>query len=80
MRFKNNLFEEEFNLMYHLRQGYKDIQKMVVFERKWLIDRFIEQKQKEQEAMKGSNKASAPQGMSPAMRKKMKSSVFPPSK
>jgi len=56
MRFKHNLFEEEFNLMYHLRQGYEDILDMPTFERKWMIDRFVEQKKKEEESIKKSGK------------------------
>ena len=42
--------------MYHLRQGWSDIQNINIFERKWLIDRFIEQKNKEVEASKPNKK------------------------
>ncbi len=42
--------------MYHLRQGYNDIKDLPVFERKWMIDRFIEQKNREEESMKKAQK------------------------
>lgn len=38
--------------MYHLKQGFEQIQQIPVFERKWLIDRFIEQKEKEEKHLK----------------------------
>jgi hypothetical protein len=39
-----------------MRQGYEDIQYIPIFERKWLIDRFFEQKQKEKESYDKSSK------------------------
>lgn len=46
--------------MYHLKQGYSDIKDLPVYERKWLIDRFIEQKQKEEERSKQNNSGKLP--------------------
>lgn len=38
--------------MYHLKQGFNQIQEIPVCERKWFIDRFVEQKEKEEEHLK----------------------------
>ncbi len=53
-KYQLNLFEEEFILIYHLKQGLPDFSEMPIFERKWLIDRFVEQKKKEEEHAKGN--------------------------
>jgi len=42
--------------MYHLNQGYSDISKMNVYERKWIIDRFIKQREQEDEAINNSKR------------------------
>lgn len=47
--------------MYHMQQGFEDIQNIETFERKWIIDRFIEQKEKEKrESQKISNQIPSP--------------------
>ena len=44
--------------MLGLHQGHRDILDMPVFERKWYVDRFIEQKRKEaEEYQKAAQKA-----------------------
>jgi hypothetical protein len=42
--------------MYHLKQGFQQIQEIPIFERKWFIDRFIEQKEREEKEIKKSRK------------------------
>jgi hypothetical protein len=54
--FHKNILEEQFVLMYHLNQGYSDISKMNVYERKWIIDRFIKQREQEDEAINNSKR------------------------
>ena len=43
--------EEMFFFMYHLRQSREEFLSLPINERKWMIDRFIKQKEKENEAM-----------------------------
>jgi len=50
------LFEEEFIHIYHLGQDWQTIQKMPIYERKWLIDRFVEQKKAEEERMQSATR------------------------
>ncbi len=49
--------EEVFFFQYHMHMDRTESMSMPVFERKWLIHRFIEQKQKENEAMEKAKKA-----------------------
>lgn len=66
MKYRDNLLEEEFILIYHMRQGFDDVQGMPVAERKWLIDRFVEQKTKENEEIKNASRkgrSGTPRGM-----------------
>lgn len=53
--------------MYHLRQGYSDIAQMPVYERKWIIDRFIEQKNKEEEQINKSQGKQVPHKLPPQL-------------
>lgn len=48
--------EELFFFMYHMRQSRENFMSLPINERKWLIDRFIEQKEKENEAMEAARK------------------------
>ena len=41
-----------------MKQGFNQIQEIPIFERKWLIDRSMEQKQKEEEHLNKSNSKS----------------------
>ena len=51
--------EEIFFFQYHLRMNRDQCMGMLVHERKWMIQRFVEQKEKESEAMeKARNKKS----------------------
>lgn len=43
--------EELFFFQYHMGRSKSDCMSLVVHERKWLINRFIEQKKKENEAI-----------------------------
>lgn len=43
--------------MYHMKQGWSDVQDMQIHERKWLIDRFVEQKKREDEQIKRGQKS-----------------------
>ena len=48
--------EEIFFFQYHLHMSRAEAFNMPVHERKWLIDRFIEQKQKENSAMEDARR------------------------
>lgn len=48
--------EELFFFMYHMRQSRENFMTLPINERKWLIDRFIQQKEKENEAMESARK------------------------
>jgi hypothetical protein len=48
--------EELFFFMYHMRQSRENFMILPINERKWLIDRFIQQKEKENEAMEAARK------------------------
>lgn len=50
------MMEELFFFMYHLRQSREDFLSLPINERKWLIDRFIKQKNKENEAMEAAKR------------------------
>jgi hypothetical protein len=43
--------EELFFFQYHMRMSKRDCMSLPVHERKWLIQRFIEQKKKESDAI-----------------------------
>ena len=45
------LMEEIFFFQYHLHMSKRDAMTMPIHERKWLIQRFIEQKRRENEAI-----------------------------
>lgn len=56
--------------MMGLQQGYLDIRSMPVFERKWYVDRFIQQKQKEyEEYQKAAAQAKAQTGSAKGRRR-----------
>lgn len=42
--------------MYHLRQGLHSSMSMPINTRKWLIDRFVQQKEQENEAMEAQRR------------------------
>jgi hypothetical protein len=48
--------EEMFFFMYHMRQSRENFMSLPINERKWLITRFIEQKEKENEAMESARR------------------------
>jgi hypothetical protein len=48
--------EELFFFMYFMRQSRADFMSLPINERKWLIDRFVKQKEKENEAMEAARK------------------------
>jgi hypothetical protein len=50
------MMEEIFFFQYHLHMSRAEAFNMPVHERKWLIDRFIEQKQKENSAMEDARR------------------------
>jgi len=50
------LLEEQFFFMYHLRQGLHSSMSMPINTRRWLIDRFIQQKEQENEAMEAQRR------------------------
>ena len=48
--------EELFFFMYHMRQSRDNFMTLPINERKWLIDRFIKQKEKENEAIEAARR------------------------
>jgi hypothetical protein len=48
--------EEIFLFQYHLRMSRFDSMTLPVYERKWIIQRFISQKEKENDAMEKAKK------------------------
>jgi len=48
--------EELFFFMYHLKQSRDNFMSLPINERKWLIDRFVKQKEKENEAMESARR------------------------
>jgi hypothetical protein len=48
--------EELFFFQYHMHMSKQDCMSLPIHERKWLVQRFIEQKQKEKEAMDAARK------------------------
>lgn len=48
---QEELLEEQFFLMYHLHMQPSEIDALPVYRRKWIISRFIHQKQSEKELM-----------------------------
>lgn len=48
--------EEMFFFMYHLRQTRASFLSLPINERKWIIERFIKQKDKENEAMESARR------------------------
>lgn len=48
--------EELFFFMYHMRQSRSNFMSLPINERKWLIERFIKQKEKENEAIEAARK------------------------
>jgi hypothetical protein len=54
----SNLMEETFFFMYHLHRGRKDVMQMPINERKWVVERFIQQKERENEALEAAKRKS----------------------
>jgi hypothetical protein len=50
------MMEEQFFFRYHLRASRKEFRTYPINERKWMIARFIQQKEKENEAMEKAKK------------------------
>lgn len=48
--------EEMFFFMYHLRQSREDFLALPINERKWMIERFIKQKDTENDAMESAKR------------------------
>ena len=53
---QENLMEEVFFFLYHLHLDREHTLCMPINERKWVIERFIEQKNKENEAMESARR------------------------
>ena len=51
-----NLMEEVFFFIYHLHMDRDTALRLPINERKWMIERFIQQKQKENEAMEAERR------------------------
>lgn len=49
--------EELFFFQYHLHMSKQDCMRIAIHERKWLIQRFIDQKRRENEAIERAKKA-----------------------
>lgn len=56
MQLWENLMEEKFFFIYHLRMHPWLSMCMPVNERKWMIERFIQQKERENEAMEAARR------------------------
>lgn len=50
------MLEEQFFFMYHLRQGLHSSMSMPINTRKWMIDRYVQQKEQENEAMESQRR------------------------
>jgi len=50
--------EEKFFFLYHLQMDPKIAMKMLIHERKWFVERFVQQKNKEQEAVESAKRKS----------------------
>jgi len=48
--------EEKFFFQYHMRLSWNLEQKMPINERKWMIERFIQQKARENDAMEAAKR------------------------
>lgn len=48
--------EELFFFMYHMRQSRDNFMSLPINERKWLIERFIKQKEKENQAIEAAKR------------------------
>lgn len=48
--------EELFFFMYHLNQSRANFMSLPINERKWIIERFIQQKERENEAMEAARR------------------------
>jgi hypothetical protein len=53
---KENLLEEKFFFMYQLQQPPKVSMELPIHERKWYIERYLLQKEKENEAMEAAKR------------------------
>jgi hypothetical protein len=52
------LMEEQFFFKYHLRMSREEFRAYPILERKWMIDRFIKQREREDQHMKAARKKS----------------------
>ena len=48
--------EEKFFFIYHLHREMEEIMSLPINERKWLIERFVKQKEKENEAVEAAKR------------------------
>lgn len=48
--------EELFFFMYHMRQSRDNFMSLPINQRRWLIDRFVKQKEKENQAMEAAKR------------------------
>jgi hypothetical protein len=48
--------EETWFFMYHLNRSRKDVMQMPINERKWLVERFIQQKERENEPLEAAKR------------------------
>ena len=53
MKNYNDILEEQFNLQYYLNMSVKDYDENDVGDNRWLYSRLVDQKKKENEALKG---------------------------
>jgi hypothetical protein len=51
-----NLAEEVFFFLYHMRQSMTETLKLPIIMRKWLINKFLEQKEKEHQHMEAERR------------------------
>lgn len=51
-----SLMEEKFFFIYHLHREVDEVMRMPINERKWYIERFVVQKQKEHDAMESAKR------------------------
>jgi len=51
-----NLMEEKFFFQYHMSLSWNLCQKMPINERKWMIERFIQQKNRENDAIEAAKR------------------------
>ena len=49
--------EEKFFFQYHMHMNPNQSMKLPIYERKWIVDKFIQQKEKENEAIESARRS-----------------------